>query len=97
VSKCKLWNPSRIFSNVDLQGYTLVIDDLRILGVQMGFENFVTYFLDEFLFQNMAHINDFLLLENTQVALGSLFSCVVHQLSFLIQIVLPFFLFFFFW
>jgi hypothetical protein len=36
----------------------------------MGFQDFVTHFLDEALSQNMAHINDLLLLGNTQVVLG---------------------------
>jgi hypothetical protein len=79
VSKCKLWNPLRIFSNVDIiHSYILVTNDLRIMGVQVGFEDFVTHFLDESLFQNMAHIDYLLLLGNTQVALGSFFSCVIH-------------------
>jgi hypothetical protein len=47
VSKCKLWNPLGISSSVDiLRGYTLVKNDLHILGVQMGFDDFVTHFLD---------------------------------------------------
>jgi hypothetical protein len=34
VSKCILWNPSRIFLGVEIpQGCILVIDDLCILGV----------------------------------------------------------------
>jgi hypothetical protein len=78
------------FSNVDLQGYTLLTNDLCILGVQMGSKDFVTYFLNEYLFQNMAHINDLPLLGNAQVALGSLFSCVVRQLSLLIQTIFPY-------
>jgi hypothetical protein len=32
-----------------LHGYTLVINGLRILGVLMGSQNFVTHFLDEVL------------------------------------------------
>jgi hypothetical protein len=35
------------------------------------------HFLDETLFQNMAHIDDFPLLQNAQVA-GILSSCVTH-------------------
>jgi hypothetical protein len=51
VLKCKLWSPSKIFSSVEiLQGYILVIDGLRILGMLMGYHDFVTHFLDEVLF-----------------------------------------------
>jgi hypothetical protein len=50
VSKCKLWSSSRIFLGVKiLQDYTLVIFDLHILGVPMGFQNFAMHFLDEVL------------------------------------------------
>jgi hypothetical protein len=49
---------------------------LTILSVPMGFQEFVTHFLDEALFQNMAHINDLPFLRDTQVVLGILFSCV---------------------
>jgi hypothetical protein len=38
---------------------------LRILGVPMGFHDFVTHFLDEVLFQDMAYINDILVLGHT--------------------------------
>jgi hypothetical protein len=54
------------------------------------------FFLDEILFQDVAHIND-LLLGDTQVALGILSSCVIRQPFYLTQIqtILPFsFLFF---
>jgi len=38
VSKCKLWSPSRIFLDTYIpKGYTLVIDGLHILGVQVGY------------------------------------------------------------
>jgi hypothetical protein len=38
VSKCKLWSPLRIFPCIKIpQGYTLVIDGVRILGVLMGY------------------------------------------------------------
>jgi hypothetical protein len=48
VSKCKLWIPSRISSSIEiLQVYTLVTNGLRILGVLMGSQDFVTHFLDE--------------------------------------------------
>jgi len=45
----------------------------------MSSQDFVTHFLDEVLFQNMMHIDDFLLLGDAQVALGILFSCVICQ------------------
>ncbi len=51
MSKCKFWSPSWIFPNIEiLQGYTLVINGLCILGVLVGFQDFVTHFLDEVLF-----------------------------------------------
>jgi hypothetical protein len=37
------------------------------------------HFLDEALFQDVAHIDDILVLGNTQVVLGILFSCVIRQ------------------
>jgi len=46
--------------------------------MQVGFQDFATHFLDEVLFQDMAHIDDLPLLENAQVVLGILSSCVVH-------------------
>jgi hypothetical protein len=50
MSKCKLWSPSGIFPSIEiLQGCILVINDLRILGVLVGFQDFVTQFLDEVL------------------------------------------------
>ncbi len=52
-----------------------------------GFQNFVTHFLDEALFHNVTHINDFPLLQDAQVALGILFSYVAHRLSYLTQTV----------
>jgi hypothetical protein len=59
VSICKLWNPSRISLGIEiLQGCTLVINGLRILGVPIGFQNFAMHFLYETLFQNVIHIND---------------------------------------
>jgi len=59
VSKCKLWNPLKILSSIEiLQGCTLVINGLCIFGMVMGSQNFVTHFLDEALFKNKAHIND---------------------------------------
>jgi hypothetical protein len=66
VSKCKLWNPSSIFPSIKIpQGYTLVIDGLRILGVLVGSQDFAMHFLDEVLFQNVTHINDLPFLGNT--------------------------------
>ncbi len=41
------------------------------------------------------HINDLLLLGDTQVALGILSSCVIHQLSYFTRIVFLFFSFLF--
>jgi hypothetical protein len=77
VSKCKFWSPSWIFSNIEIiQGCTLVTNGLRILGVPMGFQGFVTHFLDEVLSQDVVHINDLLFLGDTKVALGILPSCV---------------------
>jgi hypothetical protein len=38
VSKCKLWNPSRIFPGIEIpQGFTLVTDGLRIFGCAREF------------------------------------------------------------
>jgi hypothetical protein len=66
VSKCKLWSPSRTFSNINIpQGYTFVTDGLHILGVLMGSQDFVMHFLDGALFQDMAHIDDRPLLGDT--------------------------------
>jgi hypothetical protein len=79
VSKCKLWSPSGISPCIKiLRGYTLVTNGLCILGMQVGFQDFATHFLDEVLSQDMAHIDDLPLLENAQVVLGILSSCVVH-------------------
>jgi hypothetical protein len=79
VLKCKLWSPSRISPSIKIpQGYTLVSNGLCILGVPMDTQNFATHLLDEVLSQDMAHIDDLGLLGDTQVALGILFSCVIH-------------------
>jgi hypothetical protein len=44
VSKCKLWSPSKISPGIEiLQGYTLVIDGLCILGVPVGSLDFATH------------------------------------------------------
>jgi hypothetical protein len=68
----------------------LVIDGLRILDVLVGLKNFATHFLDEVLFQDMAHIDDFPLLGNAHVVLGILFSCVVHRPFYVTRIILPY-------
>jgi hypothetical protein len=79
VSKCKRWNPSRIFPSIEiLQGCTLVTNGPCILGAPMGSQNFAVHFLDKALFQYMAHINDLPLLGDTHVVLGILSSCVTH-------------------
>jgi len=86
LSKCKLWSPLGFSLSIEvLHGYSLVINGLCILGALVGFQNFVTHFLDQILFQDVVHINDLFLLGNTQVALGILFSCVVCRLSYLNQ------------
>jgi hypothetical protein len=96
VSKCKLWNPSKISSNINIpQGCILVIDGLRILGVSLGFQDFVMHFLDGNLFQDVVHNNDFPLLgdaqfENAQVVLDILSSCVICQPYFIRTIFPPF-------
>jgi hypothetical protein len=57
VSKCKLWNPSRISPSIKIvQGCTMPRNGLGILGVPMGSQNFATHFLDEVLSWDMAHI-----------------------------------------
>jgi hypothetical protein len=63
VSKCKLWNPLGIFPSIEiLRGCTLVTYGLWILGVPMGSQDFATHLLDEVLSQDMAHIDDLLLM-----------------------------------
>jgi hypothetical protein len=77
VSKCKLWSPSKISSNINIpQVCILVTYGLCILGVSMGSQDFVTHFLDGALFQDVAHIDDLPFLVDTHVALGILSSCV---------------------
>jgi hypothetical protein len=46
-------------------------------GCANGFQDFVTYFLDEVLFLEVVHIDDHLLLKNAHVALGILSLCVI--------------------
>jgi hypothetical protein len=59
VSKCKLWSPSKISLGIKIyQIYTLVTNGLCILGVQVGSQDFATHFLDEVLFQDVAHIDN---------------------------------------
>ncbi len=63
MSKCKLSSLSRNSLGIKiLQGYTLLIDNLHISGVLVGFQDFVTHFLNEVLFQDVTHIDDFPLL-----------------------------------
>jgi hypothetical protein len=55
-----------ISSNIEiLQSYILVIDDLHILGVLVGSQDFVMHFLDEVLSLNVPHIDDFYFLGDT--------------------------------
>jgi len=90
VSKCKLWNPSRIFPCTKIiQGCILVIDGLCILGVLVGSQNSTIHFLDEVLFQDMVHIDDLPLLGNAHVVLGILFSCVACWPSYLTRTIPP--------
>jgi hypothetical protein len=97
ISKCKLWSPSRISQGMKIfQGYTLVTYGLHILGVLMGFQDFATHFLDEVLFQDMAHINNLSFLGDTQVTLGILSSCVVQSTFLSHTDNISFFLFFFY-
>jgi len=57
--------------------------------VPVGSHDFATHFLDEFLSQNVAHIDDILLLGNAQVVLNILSLCVVHRPSYLTWTILP--------
>jgi hypothetical protein len=94
VSRCKFWNPLGIFSSIQIpQSCTLVTYGLHILDVPVGFQNFVMHFLDEVLFQAVAHIDDLFLLGDVHVALDILSSCVAHQPFYLIYIIFFFFLF----
>jgi hypothetical protein len=66
LSNCKLWSSLGLSPCIKIpQGYTLVTDGLHILSVPMGFQNFATHFLNEALFQNVAHIDDLPLLGHT--------------------------------
>jgi len=46
--------------------------------VPMGSQDYATHFLDLALFQNMVHIDDILLIGDTQVVMGILFSSITH-------------------
>ncbi len=59
------------------------------LGVPMGFQDFATHLLYEVLSQDVAHINDLLLMGDAQVALGILSSCVARQPSYLTWTICP--------
>jgi hypothetical protein len=63
-------------------GCTLDINDLHILGMPMGSQDFALHFLDETLCQDVVHIDDIFLLRNAQVDLGILSSCVACRLSY---------------
>jgi hypothetical protein len=92
VLKYKLWNPSRIFLRIKIiQGCTLVIDGLCVLGVLMGSQDFATLILDEVLSLGVTHINDLPFLGDAQVVLDVLFSCITHRPSYLTQIIHLFF------
>jgi hypothetical protein len=47
-----------------------VIDGLRILGVSVASQDFVTHFLNEVLSQDVVHIKDLPFLGDTQITLG---------------------------
>jgi len=65
--------------------------------VPIGSQGFVTFLLDEILSQDMAHINDLLILGSAQVALGILFSFVAHQLLISLKQYFLLLLSYFFW
>ncbi len=54
----------------------MVTYGLCILGVPMGFHDFTMHFLDEVLFEDVAHIDDLPFLGDAHVGLGIFFSCV---------------------
>jgi hypothetical protein len=90
VLKCKFWSSSKIFLGINIpQNYTLVIDELHILGVPMGLQDFTMHFLDEVLSQNVVHIDDLPFLGNAQAVLGILSSCVACQPSYFTWTILP--------
>jgi hypothetical protein len=91
-SKCKFWNPLEISLGIHIpSGCILVTNGLRILGVLMGSWDFAMHFLDEILFQNVAHIDDFFPLGYAQVSLGILCSCVTYSPSYLTHTLFHFF------
>jgi len=84
MSKCKLWSPSGNSLNIKFfYGYILVTNGLCILVI-------LSHFFNEVLSQEVAHIDDLPLFENTQVALGILSLCVIHEPSYFTQTILPF-------
>jgi hypothetical protein len=74
----------------------LVTNGLCILGVLKGYWDFVLHFLDEVLFQDVTHINDFLLLGDTHVAVGIMSSSIACQPFYFIWTIFPSFSFLFF-
>jgi len=54
----------------------LVTCGLHIMGVPMGSHDFTMHFLDEVLFEDVAHIDDLPFLGDAQVGLGIFSSCV---------------------
>jgi hypothetical protein len=79
VLKCKPWNPSGTFSSIEiLQGYILVTNGLHIFGVLMGFQEFVTHFLDEVLFQMWHILMIFLSWASHKLFWAFFSSCVIH-------------------
>jgi len=54
----------------------------------MGSQDYATHFLDLALFQNMVHIDDILLIGDTQVVMGILFSSITHWPSNFTQTVI---------
>jgi hypothetical protein len=96
MSKCKFWNPSGISPCIEIpQGCTIITIGLCILGVPLGSQDFATHFLDEDLFQDVVHIDDFPFLGNAHFALGIMFSCVVHQPFYFTWIIPPYLFLFF--
>jgi hypothetical protein len=61
------------FRHRDSQGLHFGHKWLMHFGCANGFLGFVTHFLDEVLFKDVAYIDDFSTLGDTQVALGILF------------------------
>jgi hypothetical protein len=53
-----------VFSSIYSSRLHFGHNGLCVLGVLMGSQDFVTHFLDKVLFQDVVHIDDFLLLGN---------------------------------